>query len=95
MYARIVRDLLDESGAPGFKRKDLGMKEVVGYHFGTEAVGQELEAVRLLDDDRVVIYYAVADDEALESLATWAADDSGCTILQVLDKEGEWKDVIS
>lgn len=90
MYARITKDKLWEPGDSLPSREG----EVIVDHHNGEFSGTVLD-VRLLDDDREHYYTAVADDDALEALFDWAMFDAGCTILQVKDEDGNWKDEIA
>jgi hypothetical protein len=89
MYAKITKDLIWEPG----DQSDSRVNEVVICKFHTP-VPDDLLDVRLLDDDRILYYEALADDESLEHLFYWAQRDAGVTILQV-KKGGKWEDVIS
>lgn len=86
MYAKITKDLLVDG--------EIITTDRTGQVLWNGPLVGNLLQVRLLDDDREVYYEAVADDEVLESLASWAAKDSGVTILQT-KQHGAWKDAIS
>jgi hypothetical protein len=91
MYAKIVTDHLDVTDTLGPEFDRTNQVIICEFH---KQVPTDLLDVRLLDDDRELYYTAVADDDALEGLFTWAMKDSGVAILQT-KQDGEWKDVIS
>lgn len=87
MYAKITKDHLFDS------RESFPM-DYEGKILLRGPLTGELIDVKLLDDDRILYYEAVADDESLEWLYGWAMHDAGVTILQT-KKDGEWTDCIS
>ena len=96
MYAKIMKDHLFDPVAT--LTDDLGLTDRTGVVlFGGPSEREDplLLDVRLLDDDRILYFECLADDESLERLADWAARDSGCTILQTKDANGTWQDTIS
>lgn len=86
MYAKITKDLLYDGKIIEIDRTGIVLLN------GTP-IGDTLE-VRLLDDDREVCYLALADDEGLETLYSWAMSDAGTTILQTKGRDG-WEDALS
>lgn len=90
MYAKIIKDHIDCTAELGEEYRREGL---VVYGPGSNEPEGLLD-VRLLDDDRELMYDCRADDEALEDLLSWAARDVGATILQVKEA-GKWVDTIS
>lgn len=89
MFAKITKDYLGlDDVLPAWKPRD---GEVI-LDRPTKSLRNMLE-VRLLDDDRNLYYEALADEEGLEPLLSWAMRDAGATILQTKE-HGAWVDTI-
>lgn len=84
MYATITKDRLYESD-PGY-----GPSEVGPLYTGDPVpTGSGIIQWRMKDDDGIVYYEGVSDDDALEGVMDWGCSNAGCTILETLD-DGAW-----
>lgn len=89
MYAKITKDHLFD----GDIITDDRTGEIIVSELRERPAKQPILDVRLYDDDGELYYEALADDEALEALYSWAAHDAGVTMLKV--KNGnKWEAVI-
>jgi len=90
MYAKITKDHLFEMYADHKSSSRAG--HVLWSENFTPAV--ILIECKLYDDDGELYYEALADDDALEHLFTWAQIDAGVTLLKIKNANGEWEDCI-